>query len=229
MDKVESYYRRVSLSKLGIVSTSPSVMTRLKVRCAALSLMAVLATVANSRNYKSTQSTPFFPFLIFRVEGIGSKPNDVSSSPLGHTVSRTFHFFGKTYHQKLILSSASGLLPGASDMVRVHERGGGSSTPLSTPSNNRARSARNRNAFYGFFMNLPEDLFLTLWMNIFGLVNLLFLWDTNMYYSSQLRDVLLVQNKMRSCAVTQVWIHCSNHLKETHSRGFTQQHMFYGL
>ncbi|KRX32359.1 hypothetical protein T05_9052, partial [Trichinella murrelli] len=70
---------------------------------------------------------------------------------------------------ELILSSASGLLPGASDMVRVHERGGGSSTPLSTPSNNRARSARNRNAFYGFFMNLPEELFLTLWMNIFGI------------------------------------------------------------
>ncbi|KRY47175.1 hypothetical protein T03_16931 [Trichinella britovi] len=127
-------------------------LTWVKVRCAALYLMDLHATVANSRNYKFTQSTPFFPFLIFRVEGIGSKPNDVSSSPLGHTVSRTFHFFGKTYHQKLILSSASGLLPVASNkMVRVHERGGGSSTPLSSPSNNRARSARNRNAFYGFF------------------------------------------------------------------------------
>ncbi|KRX53669.1 hypothetical protein T09_6467 [Trichinella sp. T9] len=107
---------------------------------------------------------------------------------------------------ELILSSASGLLPVASNkMVRVHERGGGSSTPLSTPSNNRARSARNRNAFYGFFMNLPEELFLTLWINIFGIVNLLFLWDTNMYYSSQLRDALFVQNKMWSGAVTQLW------------------------
>ncbi|KRX36674.1 Bardet-Biedl syndrome 5 -like protein [Trichinella murrelli] len=189
--------------------------TWVKVRCAALCLMDLLATVANSRNYKFTQSTPFFPFLIFRVERIGGKPNDVSSSPLGHTVSRTFHFFGKTYHQKLILSSASGLLPVASDMVRVHERGGGSSTPLSTPSNNRARSARNRNAFYGFFMNLPEELFLTLWMNIFGIVNLLFLWDTNMNYSSQLP----VQNKM--CKTKML-------LKEpSYSRG--QQLLFHGL
>ncbi|KRY52579.1 Sugar transporter SWEET1 [Trichinella britovi] len=51
--------------------------TWVKVRCAALYLMDLLATVANSRNYKFTQSTPFFPFLIFRVEGIGSKPNDM--------------------------------------------------------------------------------------------------------------------------------------------------------
>ncbi|KRY25437.1 hypothetical protein T03_6849 [Trichinella britovi] len=49
--------------------------------------MDLLATVANSRNYKFTQSTPFFPFLIFRVEGIGSKPNDVSSSRQPHIYS----------------------------------------------------------------------------------------------------------------------------------------------
>ncbi|KRZ89025.1 hypothetical protein T08_16447 [Trichinella sp. T8] len=116
---------------------------------------------------------------------------------------------------ELILSSASGLPSVASDMVRVHERGGGSSTPLSTPSNNRARSARNRNAFCGFFMNLPEELFLTLWMNIFGIVNLLFLWDTNMNYSSQLP----VQNKM--CKTKML-------LKEpSYSRG--QQLLFHGL
>ncbi|KRY16815.1 hypothetical protein T12_11322 [Trichinella patagoniensis] len=35
----------------------------------------------------------------------------------------------------------------AINMVRVHDHGGGSSTPLSTPSNNRARSAQNRNAY----------------------------------------------------------------------------------
>ncbi|KRZ94087.1 hypothetical protein T08_2637 [Trichinella sp. T8] len=199
--------------------------TWVKVRCAALCLMDLLATVANSRNYKFTQSTPFFPFLIFRVERIGSKPNDVSSSPLGHTVSRTFHFFAKHIIRQLaelILSSASGLPSVATDMVRVHERGGGSSTPLSTPSNNRARSARNRNAFYGFFMNLPEELFLTLWMNIFGI----FRTKCGQVLSLNFGECSTLSQqpeKQNTCAS----VHCSNHLKETHSRG--QQHMFYGL
>ncbi|KRZ89058.1 hypothetical protein T08_2640 [Trichinella sp. T8] len=205
--------------------TSIFMVTWVKVRCAALCLMDLLATVANLRNYKFTQSTPFFPFLIFRVEGIGGKPNDVSSSPLGHTVSRTFHFFAKHIIRQLaelILSSASGLPSVASDMVRVHERGGGSSTPLSTPSNNRARSARNRNAFYGFFMNLPEELFLTLWMNIFGI----FRTKCGQVLSLNFGECSTLSQqpeKQNTCAS----VHCSNHLKETHSRG--QQHMFYGL
>ncbi|KRY16787.1 hypothetical protein T12_6755 [Trichinella patagoniensis] len=49
-------HRRVFLARLGIVSTSPSVRTWVKVRCVALCL-DLHATVANSRNYKFTQLT----------------------------------------------------------------------------------------------------------------------------------------------------------------------------
>ncbi|KRY16776.1 hypothetical protein T12_15153 [Trichinella patagoniensis] len=70
-------------------------------------------------------------------------PNSMENLPLfWKNISSEYSCTGRQPH---IYSS---LKPLASDnMVRVHERGGGSSTPISTPSNNRARSVRNRNGY----------------------------------------------------------------------------------
>ncbi|KRX13312.1 hypothetical protein T07_10354 [Trichinella nelsoni] len=88
------------------------------------------------------------------LERIGGKPDDVSSSPRGRTVSRCLPFFWKNISSEY---ACTGRQPHIHSSLKLPEilaagrRGGGSSTPLSTPSNNRARSERNPNAYCSLF------------------------------------------------------------------------------